>query len=137
MRGPSGKILKPGDCRGYLIVNLNPDGTIAVHRLVALTFLTNRRETVNHKNGIKTDNRLCNLEWVTRTENQLHAVRTGLRRQAKPVLGQPDTGGGITWYPSMAEAAYQVNGSRDGSGKISACIKGKRRVAFGHHWVLA
>lgn len=71
--------------RGYLHLCVSVDGvrsTIKVHRLVALAFLDapppNARE-VNHKNGIKTDNRACNLEWCTRSENILHAYRMGLK----------------------------------------------------------
>ena len=51
-----------------------------VHRLIALTFLSNEKEHVNHKNGIKNDNRLINLEWVTPSENLQHAYDTGLRK---------------------------------------------------------
>lgn len=52
----------------------------SIHRLVAEAFLENSAglPDVNHKNGIKTDNRLENLEWVTKSENKLHAHRTGL-----------------------------------------------------------
>lgn len=53
----------------------------AIHRLVALHFLPNPYQYphVNHKNGIKTDNRAENLEWCTSAINSHHALKTGLR----------------------------------------------------------
>lgn len=68
--------------RGYLRVQLGRIRGGTVHRFVAETFIPNPKKhpTVNHKNGIKTDNRISNLEWVSYSENNLHAYRHGLHK---------------------------------------------------------
>lgn len=73
--------------RGYLSVTLrtkdNKPIDILVHRLVMMTFdpISNPEDyQVNHKNGIKTKNSYSNLEWVTQTENMIHAYQHGLRK---------------------------------------------------------
>lgn len=74
-----GRWLKPREHGGgYLQVSLCDKGKVKqlyIHRLVAITFIDNPRShpQVNHINGIKTDNNTSNLEWVTPSQNMLHA----------------------------------------------------------------
>ncbi len=69
---------------GYIAINLFKDKksfTRYIHRLVAETFIPNpegKRE-VNHKDGIKNNNKAENLEWVTKSENMQHCFLTGLQ----------------------------------------------------------
>jgi hypothetical protein len=69
--------LKAGD---YVYVKIGSK-THRVHRLVAQTYIPNpeNKPTVNHMDGNKENNMLCNLEWMTSSENMQHACDTGLR----------------------------------------------------------
>ncbi len=72
---------KDGYKRVYLSKNRKPS-KFFVHVLVASYFIekVNGKVFVNHKDGIKTNNRVDNLEWVTKSENQIHAYKTGLQK---------------------------------------------------------
>jgi len=80
-------VLKPFPIKeGYLLVRLYRHGTIKaflLHRLVALAFVPNPMELpeVNHENGIKADCSASNLTWMTRSDQQRHALRLGLRKR--------------------------------------------------------
>lgn len=79
------RILKPRwSGKGYPAVCLSWKGEKQyeyVHRLVATAFVERARNDqveVNHKNGLKADNRASNLEWMTAAENHKHAASIGL-----------------------------------------------------------
>lgn len=93
---------------GYALVHLHLDNArtaLTVHSLVARAFLPGPAgETVNHKNGLKVDNRVSNLEWATYSENHLHAVDHRLNKQAVPVVAPSGRR-----FPSISQA-QQVYG---------------------------
>ena len=140
-----GRILKPTpDSKGYLRlrVTINRERrAYKVHRLVAMAFVDNPegKPQVNHINGDKTDNRACNLEWVTNKENAHHAINNGLwdslfegamledERRKKPIVAVCIKTGEIIDFDSVAEAERFV-----GSRHITDVLKGKRTKAKGY-----
>ena len=116
---------------GYCQVCLRAHGerkNKAVHRLVAIAFIPNSesKDEVNHINGIKTDNRADNLEWVTRRENIRHAYKSGLRNAVDEAHGQMKVvainviTGEIMQYPSQGNAAIRLGINQ---GSISRSIR--------------
>ena len=120
--------------KGYLRVGLSKDSIrkfFQVHRLVAAAFLCNeyQKPEVNHKNGLKNDNRVGNLEWSTTSENQLHATKSGLSPTKE---NHPHFKGAITVYTKEGILIDTLIGVLDMREKgynpssVYACVKGSR-----------
>src|SRR4030042_3256786 len=117
------KILKPSANNvGYLHVNLfksrgNPISK-DIHRIIAKIFIPNlqNKSEVNHKNGIKSDNRSKNLEWVTSSENKKHGFKNGLYSYEK--LRQS----GLKGNQKIKEKMEAKNGSKKWKQKAKLII---------------
>ena len=134
--------------RGYLCVTVY-EGTVRkvvyVHQLVAKAFITNplKRREVNHKNGNKHDNTVENLEWVTASENMLHAVRVlnrkppehATNREKNPtnrkVIQMDMSGNYIASHLSLTLAAEKIGRNRS---NIGSAIRGSRNHCGGYKW---
>ena len=130
--------------KGYLKIHPYLDGkkrSYFVHRLVGENFIVKDRPFINHKNGIKTDNRVDNLEWVTHSENLLHASRVlKIKRPSrkgisygygKPVLQLDLNGLLVREFSSVYSAEQTLKIHWSG---ISNCCKGKREIYKGYKW---
>lgn len=129
------------DKDGYMRITLRKNekvNIIPVHRLVARTFIPNpeNKEQVNHKNGIKNDNRVENLEWVTSSENIRHRIDvlgvTLKNKKGSKIVQQLDMEGNvITEYPSAKEA-HRLTGFSQGH--ISEVCRGEKQSYKGFKW---
>lgn len=137
---------------GYKEVALSKDGktrTVLLHRLIAQHFIDNpdNLPCVNHKNGIKSDNRIENLEWCTRSQNTKHAydnnlggfrdfANNGVRtmnwetQYVRVVLISPN--GEALEFGSTTEAAEYLGTNKDEVGRaIRKSQRVKNHYAFG------
>jgi hypothetical protein len=132
------KLLKPGlNDKGYLCVVLCDDGrrrTVSVHRLVALHFLFCRMPEINHKNGVKHDNRVANLEWCTSKENTAHAATVLGHDQARghrrAVVGTNKQTGAVVRFESAA--AGKAHGFM--ACQICKVCRGVKKSHAGYVW---
>jgi hypothetical protein len=125
--------------------------TFSIHRLVAETFIPNRENKpyINHKNGIRNDNRIENLEWCTQSENCKHAFKTGLSKTSnkqrencrklgktmtKKVIQYDLEGNYIKEWISASEASRQLNLKQT---SISRCCTGKLNKTGNYVWRFA
>jgi len=127
---------------GYASIELNQDGkpfATFIHRLVAKAFIPNpeNKPCVNHLFGNKLDNRFFMLEWVTYSENMVHAVNTGLypieekNKLSKPILQFSIEGKFIKKWHCAQQIKRELGFS---IGCIASCSRGERPTAHGFIW---
>ena len=142
------KILKQYTRNGYKTIILLKNKIrkdFLVHRLVGLAFIPNieNKPEINHKDGIKHNNNIENLEWVTKSENHLHAFRflnrkptkywlgkKGFRHHSSKPIVQSFNGTIVKIWDSMSDA--HRNGYN--AGHICDCCKNNRPHHRGYNW---
>jgi hypothetical protein len=139
IRGKIKSLSKDKD--GYLRVCVCKEGKekgMSVHRLVCMSFIKNieNKSQVNHKNGLKYDNRLDNLEWSTNQENQIHAFRTGLRKpkinNEKSVnMFSKNTSEFVCSFISIAKASKHINCT---TSDICNVLKNRQKSVRGYYF---
>ena len=132
-----GKILKQfknnsGYMRVQLCYNHKSIGK-SVHRLVAEAFIdnSNNYKCVNHINGIKTDNRVENLEFCTYSHNNREAFKLGLNKNIKKVNQYDLQNNFIKQWNCIREAERKLNIL---SSSISRCCQGFLKTAGNYKW---
>lgn len=129
------RILRVDNVKGYDRVRLYRDKHVVrmfVHRLVALAFIPNPDglPQINHKNEIKTDNRVANLEWCTAQYNNTYGTARKRAAKAKSkAIGQYTLDGILIAKYDRIKDARNLFGSH-----IFSVLSGKRKTAGGFVW---
>lgn len=123
---------------GHLVISLSKEGRARkklVHRLVAEAFIPNplMLPQINHKNEIKDDNRVENLEWCTLSYNIQYGTRISRIGQSNriPVLQYSEKGEFVARYNSIVEAEKRTGISH---AHIIQCARGQRKSTGGYKW---
>lgn len=101
-----------------------------LHRIIAKAFIPNpdNLPTINHKNGIRTDNRLENLEWVSYRDNNLHAWRVLHKKSYNAKAVRCKETGEV--FPTITEASSKYGKTKE---SLWNCLK-KQGTFCGLHW---
>ena len=120
------------------LINKNIRKNVFCHRLVAIEFIDNplNKKQVNHKDGIKNNNDINNLEWVSQSENRIHCLKylkPKLRnnKSSKKVYQYDSDLNFIKEYPSAKEAGRENCFSQ---GHISEVCRGEVKRYKGFIW---
>ena len=136
----TGRTLSPFmTSNGYVCVHLKMSGkqNALLHRLVALTYIPNPdgKLQVNHIDGNKMNNSVCNLEWVTPRENCEHAGRMGLSPKCTAIDVYDLNTGEILNFQSFIACARHYNMSKDAiSNRINSDPNGERVFPEGRRY---
>jgi len=133
------RILKPQiGPNGYLQVGLHKDckgKSLYIHRLVCEAFHENpkNKPEVNHINEDKSDNRACNLEWVTSKENNNHGTHNArvAKTKGKPVGQYTRDGELVKVWQSNHEVERQLGFDQSTLSKVA---RGELKAAYGYVW---